>query len=235
MVIGSRSEVCAPGGDDGAGGRVGLALPAGRAIDPVTSPFDSGSGGFNSDGKPCGAGFKSSGGVMAKTLLPDGGANGAIPGSFGSSSGLAAGVAGASGLSLGAAVSFGPVPASGPFAVLTLRASELPKSRKLPAIWIDPTTTATMLAAMNSDLTRFISWPRRDDASPSSVSTGSGRGARSRGDCAAACAARRAAAMKPDLPPGVAAVAGPAPTSAASEAAIRVAGLARNGGGPDPG
>ena len=53
--------------------------------------------------------------------------------------------------------------------------------------------------------------------------------------CTAACAARRAAAMKLDLLLGTVAAAGRAPPRAASEAAIRAAGLARIGGGPEPG
>ena len=59
-----------------------------------------------------------------------------------------------------------PVSDGGRFRRLAL--SELPRSNTLPAIWIDPTTMAMMLAAMNSDLTRFIILARSDAVSGSS-------------------------------------------------------------------
>ena len=120
-----------------------------------------------------------------------------------------------------------------------LASSDLPNSKMEPAIWIEPTTTATMLAAMNSDLTRFIILLRSDGASGSSSSRtsgacGGGGGARSAVFCTAAVAARRAAALKPDVLPGAAAFAAELP-SAASDMAMRAPGLARNFGGPEPG
>ena len=140
---------------------------------------------------------------MAITLLADGmasGASGASAGCLGGSSGLEARVAGAAGCSSVATGSL--VSRSGALAVLMPVVSGLPKLKTLPAIWIEPTTTATMLAAMNSDLTRFISLPRSERPARVGRDSTSGRGARSDGACPAACAARRAAAMKPDLPPG---------------------------------
>src|SRR5579872_2427757 len=85
---------------------------------------------------------------------------------------------------------------------------------------------ATMLAAMNSDLTRFIILERA--VLPFDPSA---RGDRAFGSWPAAWAARRAAAMKLDLLP-VAAAAGRTPAKLASEATMR-APAAR--GGPDPG
>ena len=58
-------------------------------------------------------------------------------------------------------------------------------------------------------------------------------GGRGLADSTAAWAARRAAAMKPDLPAGPGAAAGPAPPSAASDAAMRAE--ACSGGRPVPG
>jgi len=47
----------------------------------------------------------------------------------------------------------------------------------LPAIWADPTTIAMMLAATNSDLTRFIILARSDAVSgPSASGDSSARG-----------------------------------------------------------
>jgi hypothetical protein len=101
--------------------------------------------------------------------------------------------------------------------------------KRLPTIWMPPTMIATMLAAMSSDLTRFIRRRRSEGGASSSSktstsSTASTSGAAARGRRAvasfiAACAARRAAAMKLDLAP--AAGSGLAPPSAASEAVMR--------------
>ena len=101
----------------------------------------------------------------------------------------------------------------------------------LPPICTEPTTKATMLAAMNSDLTRFIILPRTEDGLWAAIAGPALR--RLSGSCEAACAARRAAAMKLEWP--ARGVAGSAPPSAASEAAMRAAGLPRAGGGPEPG
>ncbi len=99
---------------------------------------------------------------------------------------------------------------------------------------------AMMLAAMNSDFTRFFNRARNDGPGVSSMASGAAGAAgaadlaRVPGACwSAACAARRAAAMKLDLPPAAAAGAGP--PSAASDAAMRADALARSGGGPEPG
>ena len=100
-----------------------------------------------------------------------------------------------------------------------------------PPICTEPTTKATMLAAMNSDLTRFIILPGTEGALLPAIAGPALR--RLSGSCEAACAARRAAAMKLEWPER--GVAGRAPPSAASEAAMRAAGLPRAGGGPEPG
>src|ERR1019366_2428490 len=201
MATGSWSADCWLGRVDGAGGRAAWLLAAGREIDPVMSFFAPSIGGANSDGIAGVVGFKPSGGVVAIAGPPDGEASGPIAGSFGSASGLAAMLAVDSGAASSTAASEFPVFDTGASAVLVV---ELPRSSTLPAIWADPTTMAMMLAAMNSDLTRFIILARSDGVSRSYASTGSARGARALGCCTAAWAARRAAAIKLDLPPAAA-------------------------------
>src|SRR5450631_2646223 len=239
MAIG-RS--CAGDGRDGAA----------REIAPVTSLFCPlawlfRTGGLNSDGTLCVVWVKSNGVTVMGIFLLGSVATGAmVAGSLGSASGLvaAATVAGAC-VPVLAATSVSPLLAdrsasvSGAVAVWMLGRR---KSKILPAIWIEPTTAPAMLAAMNSDLTRFIILLRSDGCSVSSISTGSAaRGARPLGACTAAWAARRAAAMKPDFPLGVAAGGAPAECPpndgprAASEAAMRAAGWTRKAGAPDPG
>jgi hypothetical protein len=101
-----------------------------------------------------------------------------------------------------------------------------PTLNRLPPIWIRPMTMATMLAAMSSDLIRFEIDARNVGRSWASMSVASRRGARvGVAVSIAAWAARRAAAIKPDLPAGPFGC-GRALPSAASDAAMRAAGLA---------
>src|ERR1051325_9571883 len=96
-------------------------------------------------------------------------------------------------------------------------------------------TIAMTLAAMNNDLmrllTRLVS-PRFAAASSSAIGAGGGAG-RELLSFNAVWAARRAAAIKPDLLCGASADCEATPATAASEAAIRVAGSRRSRAGPE--
>jgi len=110
----------------------------------VISLPDPSNGGLNKDG--IAGAIRPGGGTVAVDVLPDGKVIGGAADGFGKASGLAAMLAVDSGAALSAAVSTFSESAVGACAVCVL---EFPKSRKLPAIWIDPTTMAMMLADLH--------------------------------------------------------------------------------------